>query len=68
MGSGFRTNVTYIQLKTHEKTYTPYRYGTTVLPDAGYDAMTKVHLNDVPKTIVANAYGNTVYIGTQNPT
>ena len=51
MGSGFRTNVTYIQLKTQEKTHTPYRYGETVLPDAGYDAMTKLHLNDVPKYV-----------------
>lgn len=66
MGLGFRTNNIYYQFSTQDdKVVTPYRYGTTILPDAGYEVLSQVVLNDVPLITEDNDYGQTKIIAQQ---
>lgn len=65
MAKGFRTNVSYKQYETQIKDIVPYAFGRTVVPDAGYEAMTAVNLQDVDYGYLPNQYGRTAVIGLQ---
>ena len=66
MARGMKTNTSGNEIDVQQKTVTPYKQGRTIYPDSAFQAMSSVVLENVPKRIVSNEYGDTVYIGTEN--